>query len=58
MEKSKIVNHFQKEGYPRQIIYNTMNHMQLGRTINDKNENWPPNLLDTCQNESAQKISQ
>ena len=36
MKKSKIVNHFQKEGYPRQIIYNTINRMQFGGTINDK----------------------
>ena len=30
MEKSEIVNHFQKEGYPRRTIYNTLNRMQLG----------------------------
>ena len=39
MEKSEIVNHFQKEGYPRQTIYNTINRMQLGGTINDKKLN-------------------
>ena len=36
MEKSEIVNHFQKEGYPRRTIYDTVNGMQLGGTINDK----------------------
>ena len=38
MEKSEIVNHFQKEGYPRRTIYDTLTRVQLGRTINDKNE--------------------
>ena len=36
IEKSKIVNHFPKEGYPRRTIYDTINRMQLGGTINDK----------------------
>ena len=36
MEKSEIVNHFKKEGGPRRTIYDTMNRVQLGGTINDK----------------------
>ena len=36
MEKSEIVNHFQVEGYPRNTIYDNINRMQLGETINDK----------------------
>ena len=36
MEKSEIVNDFKLEGYPRQAIYNTINLIQLGGTINDK----------------------
>ena len=36
MKKSKIVNHFQKEGYRRRTIYDTINRMQLGGKINDK----------------------
>ena len=28
-----------KEGYPRQTIYNTINHMQLGGKINGEQEN-------------------
>ena len=36
MEKSEIVKHFQKEGNPRKTNYDTINRMQLGRTINDK----------------------
>ena len=36
MEKSEIVNHFQKEGYPRRTIFNTINRMQLGGKIKDK----------------------
>ena len=35
-EKSEIVNHFRKEGYPRNPIYDTINRMQFGGTINDK----------------------
>ena len=27
MKKSEIVNHFQKEGYPRRTIYNAINHL-------------------------------
>ena len=27
MKKSEIVNHFQKEGYPRRTIYKTINHL-------------------------------
>ena len=38
MEKSEIESHFQKEGYPMRNIYNTITRVQLGRTINDKNE--------------------
>ena len=55
MEKSEIVNHFQKEGYPRQTIYNTINRMQFERTINDKKKTGNPN---TCQKESAENIDQ
>ena len=36
IEKSEIVNDFKIEGYPRKAIYDTMNHLKLGRTINDK----------------------
>ena len=42
MEKSEIVNHFQKERYPRRTIYNTINRMQLGGTINDKKKTGRP----------------
>ena len=40
MEKSEIVN--QKEGYHRRTIYNTINRMQLERTINDKKKTGRP----------------
>ena len=42
MKKSEIVNHFQKEGYPRRTIYDTINRMQLGGTINDKKKTGRP----------------
>ena len=42
MKKSAIVNHFRKEGYPRRTIYDTINRMQLGATINDKKKTGRP----------------
>jgi hypothetical protein len=36
MEKSEIVNHFEKEGYPRRTIYNTINRFQNEESIEDK----------------------
>ena len=42
MEKSEIVNHFNLEGYSRRTIYNTINRMQLGGTINDKKKTGRP----------------
>ena len=36
MEKSEIVNPFKIESYPRKTIYDTINRMQLGGTINEK----------------------
>ena len=47
MEKSEIVNHFQKEGDPRRTIFDTINRMQLGKTINDQKKtdrptSWTP----------------
>ena len=30
------MNHFKKEGHPRQTIYDTINRMQIGGAINDK----------------------
>ena len=36
MEKSEIVNHFQKEAYPRRTIYNTIIRLHNGESIEDK----------------------
>ena len=36
MEKSENVNHFQKEDYPRRIIYNTINRFHNEESIEDK----------------------
>jgi len=36
MEKSEIVNHFQKEGYPQRTFYNTINRFHNGESIEDK----------------------
>ena len=33
MEKSEIVNQFQKEGYTRQTIYDTENRIQLAEEV-------------------------
>ena len=46
MKKSEIVNHFQKEGYPRRTIYNAINRLHNGESIEDNLEKWPPNFLD------------
>ena len=54
----KLVNHFQKEGYPRLNIYDTTNRMQLGETINDKKKTGRPTFLLPFQKESAEKIGQ
>ena len=54
----KLVNHFQKEGYPRLNIYDTTNRMQLGETINDKKKTGRPTFLLPFQKESAEKIDQ
>ena len=45
MEKPQmeIVNHFKKEGYHRQAIYDAISRMQLGETINDKKKTGRPN---------------
>ena len=42
MEKSEILNHFKIEVYPRRTIYDTINRMQLGTTINDKKKTGRP----------------
>ena len=36
MKKSEIVNHFQKEGYPRKSIYKTMNRLQNEESVKTK----------------------
>ena len=42
MEKSEIVNHFQKEGYPRRTIYNTINRFQNEESTEDKKKTGRP----------------
>ena len=42
MEKSKIVNHFQKESYPRRTFYNTINRFHNGESIEDKKQTGRP----------------
>ena len=36
MEKSEIVNHFQKEDYPQRTIYNATNRFHNEKSIEDK----------------------
>ena len=57
MEKSEIVNHFQKEGYPRRTIYYHKSFPKW-RVNRRQNKNLPPNFLDINQKESAEKIDQ
>ena len=42
MEKLEIVDHFQKEGYSKRTIYDTINRLQLGRTIKEKKKTGRP----------------
>ena len=58
MKKSEIVNHFQKEGYLRLNIYDSINRMQLGGKINDKKKSGRPTSCTPCKKESAEKIDQ
>ena len=42
MIKTEIVNHFQKEGYPRRTIYNTINLFQNEESIEDNKKTGRP----------------
>ncbi len=53
MEKSEIVNHFQKEGCPRRTAYNAINCLQNKESIEDE-KNWSPKFLEIYQKESAE----
>ena len=41
-KNSEIVNHFQKEGYPRRTIYNAINRLHNGESIEDKKKTGRP----------------
>ena len=49
------MNHFKKEDYPKQTIYDTINRMQLGGTINDKKKTGRPTAW-TPATKNQQKI--
>ena len=58
-EKLEIVNHFQKEGYPRRTIYSNINRMQLVGTINDKKKTGRPTSWTPARKRiSSKKIGQ
>ena len=40
--KIRIVNHFQKEGYTRRTIYDTINRTKFGGTMNEKKKTGRP----------------
>ena len=42
MKKSEIMNHFQKDGYPKRTIYNTINRLHSGESIKDKKQTGRP----------------
>ena len=44
MKKSEIVNHFQKEGYPRRTIYNTINRLHYGESITQRPGHLPERI--------------
>ena len=58
METSEIVNHFKKEGYPRKNYLKYYKSYVTGKENQRPKENWPSNLMDTCQKESVEKIDQ
>ena len=56
MKKSEIVNHFQKEDYPRRTIYNTINRFHNGESIEDKIKTGRPTFW-TSTRKNLERIS-
>ena len=54
----KLKNHFQKEGYPQRTIYNTINRLHNGESIEDKKQTGRPTFLDIYKKDSPEKIDQ
>jgi hypothetical protein len=58
MKKSEIVNHFQKEGYPRRTIYNIINRFHNGESIKDKKQTGrPTSWTTTRKNKNRQTVA-
>ena len=57
MEKSKIVNHFQKEGYPQRTIYNTINRLHSGESIKDKKKTVRPTSWTTTRKNKLKRLT-
>ena len=57
MEKSEIVNHFQKEDYPRRIIYNTINRSHNEESIEDKIKTGRPTSWTSTRKNQLKKLT-
>ena len=57
MKKSEIVNHFQKEGYPRRTIYNTINRLHSGESIKDKKQTGRPTSWTTTRKNKLKRLT-
>jgi hypothetical protein len=57
MKKSEIVNHFQKEGYPRRTIYNIINRFHNGESIKDKKQTGRPTSWTTTRKNKLKRLT-
>ena len=56
-EKSEIANHFQKEGYPRRTIYNTINHFHNEESIEDKIKTGRPTFWTSTRKNQLKRLT-
>jgi len=57
MEKSEILNHFQKEGYPRRTIYNTINRFQNEESIKDNKKTGRPTSWTSARKNQLKRLT-
>jgi transposase len=57
MKKSEIVNHFEKEGYPRRTIYDAINRLQNEESIEDKKKTGRPTSWTSTRKNQLKKLT-
>ena len=57
MKKSEISNHFQMEGYPERTIYKTINRLQYGESIKDKQRTERPTPWTTSRKNQVKRLT-